>query len=81
MTMSMVRTRVTNAHFESLDSVRLPHRRKPSSRMMVAMLALFSRLARHVSSPSRYSMARVVPVMPANSLFDGDDQKPYSLSV
>ncbi|MNJ29884.1 hypothetical protein D3C77_244660 [compost metagenome] len=26
-------------------------------------------------------MARPVPVMPTNSLFDGDAQKPYSLSV
>ncbi|MNJ69825.1 hypothetical protein D3C77_662170 [compost metagenome] len=81
MTMSMVRTRVTKAHFGSLLRVRLPHRRKPSSRITVVMLALLSRLARQVASPSRYSIARLVPVMPTNSLFDGEAQKPYSLSV
>ena len=81
MTMSMVRTRVTNAHFGSLDSVRLPQSRKPASRMIVVILALFSRLARQVSSPSRNSIGRVVPVRPTNSLFDGEAQKPYSLSV
>jgi len=48
---------------------------------MVVMLALLSRLARQVSSPSRNSIGRVVPVMPTNSLFDGEAQKPYSVSV
>ncbi|MCY1242286.1 hypothetical protein D3C81_2197960 [compost metagenome] len=76
MTMSSVRTRVTNFHFESLDSVRLPHKRYPSSRMIVVMFALFSRLARQDASPSRNSIGRVVPVTPTNSLFDGEAQKP-----
>ncbi|MNP78564.1 hypothetical protein D3C76_1762120 [compost metagenome] len=44
-------------------------------------MALLSRLARQVASPSRYSIERLVPVRPTNSLFDGDAQKPYSLSV
>ncbi|CAJ3344664.1 Uncharacterised protein [Burkholderia pseudomallei] len=81
MTMSSVRTRVTNDHFGSADSVRLPHSLKPPSRMIVVTNALFSRFARHVSSPSRNSIGRLVPVIPTISLFDGDAQKPIAASV